>query len=216
MIFEKFKYTLSNGGISKGEGKILVITNDRLGGCLNGCDFGLTITELKVNGKAIERKPQDFYEENQDVRISYFKSDNGANNTHLDDLKPLVIIEFKIELVSKKSLEGDEKYPFNFKNLFGVEYLSGGYYNYEIVPNGTKLNFEPDEEEYTPKKTGNLITYSGFYDFNLKEYDDIKYLKETNQEYDDYEEVKLQKDTRLREWMNSKLEEFHPLKFEIV
>ena len=216
LIFEKFKYTLSKGGISKGEGKILVITNDRLGGCLNGCDFGLTITELKVNDKAIERKPQDFYEENQDVRISYFKSDNGANNTHLDDLKPLVIIEFKIELVSKKSLEGDEKYPFNFKNLFGVEYLSGGYYNYEIVPNGTKLNFEPDEEEYTPKKTGNLISYSGFYDVNLKEYDDIEYLKETNQEYDEYEEVKLQKDTRLREWMNSKLEEFHPLKFEIV
>ena len=210
LIFEKFKYTFSNRGISKGEGKMLIITNDRLSGSLNGCDFNLTLTELKVNDKAIERKPEDFYEENQDVRISYFKSDNGANNTHLDDLKPLVIIEFKIELVS-----GEEKeYPFGFKNLFGVDYLSGGYYNYEIIPNDAQLIYEPDEERYKPKKTRNSISYSGFYDVNLKEYDDNQYIRDKNIEYDNEDDYKLMKDQRMRDWMVEKLEEFHPLKIK--
>ena len=121
-------------------------------------------------------------------------------------------------MIPKKSGEDDDdgKYSFDFNNLFGVEYLSGGYYNYEFVPNDAKLIFEPGEERYTPKKTGNSIIYSGFYNVDLKEYDDIKYLKETNQEYENYEDVKMDKQNRLREWLETKkLAEFHPLKFRI-
>ena len=213
LIFEKFKYTFSDRGISKGEGKILAIINDRLSGCLNGCDFGLIITELKVNDKPIERKPEDYFEENQDICECYYKSDNGSNNTHLDGLKPLVIIEFKIELVSK---EREESYPFHFKNLFGLEFLVGGYYNYEIIPNDAKLIFEPEEEEYSPKKSNNLISYSGFYDVNMNEYDDIKYMKENNLNYESDEIAKMNKDKRIRDWLNDeKLVEFHPSKIQM-
>ncbi len=159
----------------------------------------------------------DYEEEDQLKEINYFKSDNGANNTYFNGLKPLNIIEFKIELLPKENLEEDEdKYPIDFKNLFGVDYLSGGYYNYEIVPNNAKLIFEPDEERYKPKKTGNSIIYSGFYKFDEKEYDDEKYLKETGQVYPNDEDRNADKDNRLRDWlMTKKLSEFHPLKFKM-
>ena len=115
--------------------------------------------------------------------------------------------------------EGDEendKYSFDFKSLFGLEYISGGYYNYEIVPNDAKLVFEPGAERYTPKKTGNSIIYSGFYNVDLKEYDDIKYLEETKQVYESDEDQKADKDNRIRDWLDTKkLPEFHPLKFKI-
>ena len=218
LIFETCKYTFNNKGISKGEGKLLVITNERFGRLLVGSGYNYNITEIKINDKLIEKKPKDFYAEDQLEEINYFKSDDGANNTYLNDLKPLVIIEFKIELIPKKSGEDDDdgKYSFDVNNLFGVEYLSGGYYNYEFVPNDAKLIFEPGEERYTPKKTGNSIIYSGFYNVDLKEYDDIKYLKETNQEYENYEDVKMDKQNRLREWLETKkLAEFHPLKFQM-
>ena len=218
LIFETFKYTFNNEGISKGEGKTLVIANERFGRLLIGSGYNFKITELKINDKLIEKKPMDYYHEDQLTPINYFQSDNGDNNTYLNDLKSLVIIEFKIELVPLKNEENDEndKYSFDFKSLFGVEYLSGGYYNYEIVPNKTNLIFEPDEERYATKKTGNSIIYSGFYNVDLKEYDDLKYIKETNQVYENDEQQKADKDNRLREWLDTKkLPEFHPLKFRI-
>ena len=103
--------------------------------------------------------------------------------------------------------DDDNKYKFDYKSLFALEYLNGGYYNYEIVKNDANLIFEPDEENYTPKKTGNSIIYSGFYNFDLKEYDDEKYAKESDQ---------TEKEHRLREWLDTKkLAEFHPLKFKM-
>ena len=109
--------------------------------------------------------------------MNYFQSDDNISNTYLSDLKSLVIIEFKIELEPIKNEEDEDnnKYSFDFKSLFGVQYISGGYYNYEIVKNDANLIFEPDEEKYTPKKTGNSIIYSGFYNVDLKEYDDLIY-----------------------------------------
>jgi len=210
LIFEKLKYTFSNRGVSKGEGKMLILMNDRLSCCLNGCDCGITITELKVNDKAIEKKPVDFYEENQDVRISYFNSDNGECGTHLDDLKSLVIIEFKIEIFTG----GEKEYPFDFKNLFGVDYLNGGYYNFEIIPNDAELFFEPDEGRYTPKKTRNSISYSGFYNVNVNEYNDDEYIREKGIDYDNEDDYRLLKDQRMRDWMREKIEDFHPLKIK--
>ena len=217
LIFEKCKFTFNKGGTSKVEGKVLIIANERRGKFLVGNGFNYTITELKVNDKPVEKKPMDYEEEDQLKEINYFKSDNGANNTYFNDLKPLNIIEFKIELLPKENLEEDEdKYSIDFKNLFGVDYLSGGYYNYEIVPNNAKLIFEPGEERYKPKKTGNSIIYSGFYKFDEKEYDDEKYLKETGQVYANDEDRNADKDNRLRDWlMTKKLSEFHPLKFKI-
>ena len=213
LIFEKSKYVFNNKGICKGEGKILILTNDRLSGCLNGCDFNLNLTELKVNDKLIEKKPEDFYEDDPEKRISYFKADNGANNTHLDGLNPLVIIEFKVEMIPHNNgIHNDGKYHFGFKNLFGVNCLSGGYYNYEIVANDAKLIFEPDEGKYKPKKIGNSKIYSGFYDVNKKEYDE--YLKVIGKEYGENQEA--EKERGFKEWMNTKkLEEFHPLEFQM-
>ena len=184
--------------------------NDRLSCCLNGCDCNITITELKVNDKANEKKPVDFYEENQDVRISYFNSDNGESGTHLDDLKSLVIIEFKIEIFTG----GEKEYPFDFKNLFGVDYLNGGYYNFEIIPNDAELIFEPDEGRYTPKKTRNSISYSGFYNVNVKEYNDDEYIREKGIDYDNDDDYRLLKDQRMRDWMREKIEDFHPLRIK--
>ena len=217
LIFEKCKYTFNKGGTSKGEGKVLIIANERHGRFLVGSGFNYTITELKVNDKLVEKKPTDYEEEDQLKEINYFKSDNGGNNIYFTDLKRLIIIEFKIELLPQENLEEDDgKYSLDFKNLFGVDYLSGGYYNYEIVPNNAKLIFEPDEERYKPKKTENSIIYSGFYKFDEKEYDDEKYLKEINQVYANDEARNADKDNRLREWLaTKKLSEFHPLKFKI-
>ena len=217
LIFEKCKYTFNKGGTSKGEGKVLIIANERHGRFLVGSGFNYTITELKVNDKLVEKKPMDYEEEDQLKEINYFKSDNGGNNIYFTDLKRLIIIEFKIELLPQENLEEDDgKYSLDFKNLFGVDYLSGGYYNYEIVPNNAKLIFEPDEERYKPKKTENSIIYSGFYKFDEKEYDDEKYLKEINQVYANDEARNADKDNRLREWLaTKKLSEFHPLKFKI-
>ena len=208
LIFEKSKFTFNKGGTSKVEGKVLIIANERCGKFLVGSGFNYTITELKVNDKLVEKKPTDYEEEDQLKEINYFKSDNGGNNIYFTDLKRLIIIEFKIELLPQENLEEDDgKYSLDFKNLFGVDYLSGGYYNYEIVPNNAKLIFEPGEEKYKPKKTGNSIIYSGFYNYDLKEYDDEKYAKES------YE---TEKEHRLREWLDTKkLAEFHPLKFKM-
>ena len=50
----------------------------------------------------------DYEEEDQLKEVNYFKSDNGANNTYFNGLKPLNIIEFKIELLPKEKLEEDE------------------------------------------------------------------------------------------------------------
>ena len=158
------------------------------------------------------------FQEDQFTPINYFQSDDNISNTYLSDLISLVIIEFKIELEPINNEEDDDnnKYSFDFKSLFGVQYISGGYYNYEIVKNNANLIFEPDEEKYTPKKTGNSIIYSGFYNVDLKEYDDVKYIKETKQVYANDEEQKADKDNRIREWMDTKkLPEFHPLKFQI-
>ena len=217
LIFEKFKYNFNKEGTSKGEGKILVLANERFGRLLLGTGDNFKITELKVNDKLIEKKPMDF-QEDQFTPINYFQSDDNISNTYLSDLKSLVIIEFKIELEPIKNEEDDDnnKYSFDFKSLFGVQYISGGYYNYEIVKNNANIIFEPDEEKYTPKKTGNSIIYSGFYNVDLKEYDDVKYIKETKQVYANDEEQKADKDNRIREWMDTKkLPEFHPLKFQI-
>ena len=217
LIFEKCKFTFNKGDISKGEGKVLIIANERLGRYLVGNSFNYTITELKVNDELVEKKPVDYYEDEQEKEISYFKSDDGANNFYFIAEKPLVIIEFKIELLPKENLNAnDGKYYLDFKNLFGVDYLNGGYYNYELVPNNLKLIFEPDEKRYTPIKTGNSIIYSGFYKFDVKEYDDEKYLKEIDREYANDEERNAYKDDRLREWLaTKKLAEFHPLEFKI-
>ena len=185
-----------------------------------GTGENFKITELKVNDINIEKKPMD-YQDDQMTPMNYFQSDNNISNTFLNDLKnSLVIIEFKIELIPLKNEEEDDeynKYSFDFiKSLFGLQYISGGYYNYEIVPNDTNLIFEPGEEKYLPKKTGNSIIYSGFYNVDLKEYDDLKYIQETNQVYEDDEQLKADKDNRIREGMDTKkLPEFHPLKFKI-
>ena len=220
LIFEKFKYNFNKESTSKGEGKILVLTNERFGRLLIGTGENFKITELKVNDNIIEKKPMD-YQDDQMTPMNYFQSDNNISNTFLNDLKnSLVIIEFKIELIPLKNEEEDDeynKYSFDFiKSLFGLQYISGGYYNYEIVPNDANLIFEPGEERYSPKKIGNSIIYSGFYNVDLKEYDDLKYMKETNQVYEDDEQQKVDKDNRIREWMDTKkLPEFHPLKFKI-
>ena len=39
LIFEKCKYTFNKGGISKGEGKVLIIVNERHGRFLVGSGF---------------------------------------------------------------------------------------------------------------------------------------------------------------------------------
>ena len=95
------------------------------------------------------------FQGDQFTPMNYFQSDDNISNTYLSDLISLVIIEFKIELEPINNEEDDDnnKYSFDFKSLFGVQYISGGYYNYEIVKNDTSLIFEPDEEKYTPKKT---------------------------------------------------------------
>ena len=87
LIFEKFKYTFKKDGISKGEGKILVLINERFCGVLIGSGYNFKITELKVNDKLIEKKTMDYYHEDQLTPINYFQSDNGDNNTYLSDLK---------------------------------------------------------------------------------------------------------------------------------
>ena len=209
LIFEKFKYTFDKNGISKGEGKILIVNNKRFGNVLVGAQYNFTITEVKVDDKPIEKKPMDYYHEDLLTPINYFQTENRDNNVYLTDLKPLDVIEFKIELAPPKNEENDDnnKYSFDYKSLFAVEYLNGGYYNYEIVKNNANLIFEPDEVKNAPKKTGNSIIYSGFYNFDLKEYDDEKYAKESDQ---------TEKEHRLREWLNTKkLAEFHPLKFKM-
>ena len=209
LIFEKFKYTFNKGGISKGEGKILIINNKWFSNALPGSQYNFKITELKVSDKLVEKKPMDFYQEDQSTPINYFKEEDDYINVYFDDLKPLDVIEFKIELAPPKHEENDDdnKYKFDYKSLFALEYLNGGYYNYEIVKNDANLIFEPDEEYYTPKKTGNSIIYSGFYNYDLKEYDDEKYKEESDQ---------TQKEHRLREWLDTKkLAQFHPLKFKM-
>ena len=151
----------------------------------------------------------DYYHEDLLTPINYFQTENRDNTVYLTDLKPLDVIEFKIELAPPKNEENDDnnKYSFDYKSLFAVEYLNGGYYNYEIVKNNANLIFEPDEVKNAPKKTGNSIIYSGFYNFDLKEYDDEKYAKESDQ---------TEKEHRLREWLDTKkLAEFHPLKFKM-
>ena len=213
LIFESFKYTL-NKDSGKGEGKMLLLNDIKFGNNINGCDFNIAINELKLNDKVIEKKPQEYMEENIEVPENYYKSQNGANNVMLHDLKSLAIIEYKIELV--KNTESDETaYPFDFKKLIGIEYISGGYYNFQIVPNNADISFEPEEGNYKPKKSANLIQFSGFYDVNLKDYNDVQYLKEKGEEYDNYEDIKYNKDTREREWLNNKLEDFHPSKFNL-
>ena len=209
LIFEKFKYTFNKGGISKGEGKILIINNKWFTNALPGSQYNFKITELKVSDKLVEKKPNDFFQEDQSTPINYFKEEDDYINVYFDDLKPLDVIEFKIELAPPKHEENDDdnKYKFDYKSLFALEYLNGGYYSYEIVKNDANLIFEPDEENYSPKKTGNSIIYSGFYNYDLKEYDDEKYAKESDQ---------TEKEHRLREWLDTKkLAEFHPLKFKI-
>ena len=209
LIFEKFKYTFDKKGISKGEGKILIINNKWFTNALPGSQYNFKITELKVSDKLVEKKPMDFYQEDQSTPINYFKEEDDYINVYFDDLKPLDVIEFKIELAPPKHEENDDdnKYKFDYKSLFALEYLNGGYYNYEIVKNDANLIFEPDEEYYTPKKTGNSIIYCGFYNYDLKEYDDEQYKEESDQ---------TQKEHRLREWLDTKkLAEFHPLKFKM-
>ena len=227
LIFETFKYIFNNEGICKGEGKMLVITNERFCEQLVGYGSNFTITEIKINDKLIEKVPSDFLHKDHPEIKKYFISNNGNCITYFSEIKPLLIIEFKIELVPPKNEEGNEedeeeeederghKYPFDYAELFGVDYHNGGYYNIEIVPNGAKLIFEPDEERFTPKKTENSIIYSGFYNVNPNEYDDIQYLKETGQEYENYEEIKNEKHIRFSLWELKKLRECHPLKFQI-
>ena len=227
LVFETFKYNFNNEGICKGEGKMLVITNERLCEALIGNGFNFKITELKINDKLIEKKQTDFLLKDHPETKNYFKLYTSSCNTYFSDIKPLIIIEFKIELIPLKIREdddeeeeeededGDSKYSFDYAGLFGLYYHNGGYYNYEIVPNGAKLIFEPDEERFAPKKTENSIIYSGFYNVNPNEYDDIQYLKDTGQEYENYEEVKNDKFIRFSLWEQKKLGECHPLKFQI-
>ena len=147
LIFEKFKYTFDKKGISKGEGKILIINNKRFGNVLVGAQYNFIITEVKVSDKLIEQKPMDYYHQDLLTPINYFQTENRDNTVYLTDLKPLDVIEFKIELAPPKNEENDDnnKYSFDYKCLFAVEYLNGGYYNYEIVKNNANLIFEPDE-----------------------------------------------------------------------
>ena len=77
-------------------------------------------------------------------------SQDGSNNVILHDLKSMAINEYKIELNTEYG--GDRDFPFDFKKLIGIEYFSGGYYNFEIIPNNTNLVFEPVEENYKHKK----------------------------------------------------------------
>ena len=60
LIFEKCKYTFNKGGTSKGEGKVLIIANERHGRFLVGSGINYTITKLKVNDKLDEQKPMDY------------------------------------------------------------------------------------------------------------------------------------------------------------
>ena len=89
----------------------------------------------------------DYYHQDLLTPINYFQTENRDNTVYLTDLKPLDVIEFKIELAPPKNEENDDnnKYSFDYKCLFAVEYLNGGYYNYEIVKNNANLIFEPDE-----------------------------------------------------------------------
>lgn len=50
----------------------------------------------------------------------------------------------------------------------------------------------------------------------MNEYDDIKYMKENNLNYESDEIAKMNKDKRIRDWLNDeKLVEFHPSKIQM-
>ena len=57
--------------------------------------------------------------------------------------------------------DDDNKYKFDYKSLFALEYLNGGYYNYEIVKNDANLIFK------IPNNYGNselkYYTYLGLF-----------------------------------------------------
>ena len=218
LIFESYKYNFNKNGISKGEGKILYITNNRISDYIGGDDFNLNITELKINDKKIEKKPLDYEIDYENKKTeSFYKSENGECSVTVEGLHSLVIIETKIEFIPPKNKDdSDYSFHFDLKYLFGLSYTIGGYYNFEIIPNNTQLTFEPNEEQYKPKKTRNLIIYSGFYDINLKEYDDGKYIEEMRKKIDNYDALNYDMEYRKREWLDKKLEEFHPLKFDII
>ena len=159
----------------------------------------ILIEELKMNDKTISKKVKG----NDTKDENYYISTKEYIEFNLKTDKSLILIEFKFEGIPDSE---NGSFCFDPRSVFKLQFQYGTSFDYEIVPNGHMIEFYKSKTTIKQIVDKNKLIYKGFYDINIDNYNDNKYIKEKKKKDKSYDQNQDTFYDRYKEWINKKID----------